>query len=67
MIKALQDCLKRHLPTSYTLVTSLTRGFFEVFLTNEERAKSTMKITTMEWSGLNLSFSHYIPNFDASV
>jgi hypothetical protein len=66
-ITALQDCLKLHLPASYTLVTLLTRGFFEVLFTDEEGAKSAKKITTVEWSGLNLSFSRYIPNFDASV
>jgi hypothetical protein len=66
-IKALQDCLKLHLPASYTSVTLLTRGFFEVLFTDEEGAKSTMKITAVEWSGLNLSFSRYIPNFDTSV
>ncbi len=56
-IKAFQNCLKLHLLTSYTSVTLLTRGFFEVLFTNEERAKFAKKITTMEWSGLNLSFS----------
>jgi hypothetical protein len=66
-IKAFQDCLKLHLLTSYTLVTLLTRGFFEVFFTDEERARSARKITSVEWSSLNLSFSRYIPNFDASV
>jgi len=66
-IKALQDCLKLHLPTSYTSVTLLTRGFFEVLFTNEEGAKFARKITAVEWSGLNLTFSRYIPNFDASV
>jgi hypothetical protein len=45
----------------------LTRGFFEVFFTDEEGAKLARKITTVEWSSLNLSFSWYIPNFDASV
>ncbi len=66
-MKALQDCLKLHLPTSYTSITLLTRGFFKVFFTDEEGAKSAMKITAVEWSGLNLSFSQYISNFDASV
>jgi hypothetical protein len=67
MIKALQDCLKLHLPTSYTSITLLTRGFFEVLFMDEEGAKFAMRITAVEWSGLNLSFSRYIPNFDASV
>jgi hypothetical protein len=66
-IKALQNCLKLHLPTSYTLVTLLARGFFKVLFVDEEGAKFAKKITTMEWSSLNLSFSRYIPNFDASV
>jgi hypothetical protein len=64
-IKALQDCLKLHLPSSYTSVILLTS--FEVLFTDEEGAKSARKITTVEWSGLNLSFSRYISNFDASV
>jgi hypothetical protein len=67
MIKALQDCLKLHLLASYTSITLLTRGFFEMFFTDEEGVKSARKTTTVEWSGLNLSFSQYIPNFDASV
>ncbi len=66
-IKALQDCLKLHLPASYTSVTLLTRDFFEVLFTDEEGAKFARKIATVEWSGLHLSFSRYIPNFDASV
>jgi hypothetical protein len=66
-IKALQDCLNLHLPASYTSVTLLTRGFFEVFSTDQERAKFGKKITTVEWSSLNLSFPWYIPNFDISV
>jgi hypothetical protein len=66
-IKALQDCFKLHLPASYTSITLLTRGFFEVLFMDEKGAKFARKITTVEWSGLNLSFSRYIPNFDASV
>jgi hypothetical protein len=66
-IKALQDCLKLHLLASYTSTTLLTRGFFEVLFTDEEGAKLAKKITTVDWSGLNLSFSQYIPNFNASV
>jgi hypothetical protein len=66
-IKALQDCLKLHLPTSYTSVILLTRGFFEVLFTDEEGAKFAKKIATVEWSGLHLSFSWYIPNFDSNV
>jgi hypothetical protein len=66
-IKAFQNCLKLHMPASYTSITLLTRGFFEVLFMDEEGAKSTRKIIVVEWSGLNLSFSWYIPNFDASV
>jgi hypothetical protein len=66
-IKALQDCLKLHLLASYTLVTLLTKGFFEVLFTDEEGAKFARKITAVEWSGLNLSFLRYIPNFDVNV
>jgi hypothetical protein len=67
MIKALQDYLKLHLFASYTSVTLLTKGFFEVLFTDEEGAKFARKITAVEWSGLNLSFSRYIPNFVASI
>jgi len=35
-IKALQNCLKLHLLTSYTLVILLTRGFFEMLFTNKK-------------------------------
>jgi len=66
-IKALQDCFKLHLPTSYTSVTLLTRGFFEVLFTGEEGVKFAKKITMVEWNGLNLSFSWYIPNFNTNV
>jgi hypothetical protein len=66
-IKALQDCLKLHLPASYTSVTLLTRGFFKVLFTDEKGAKFARKIAAVEWSGMNLTFSRYIPNFDASV
>jgi len=55
-IKALEDCLKLHLPVSYTLVTLLTRGFFEVLFTDEEGVNFAKKIRVVEWSGLNLSF-----------
>jgi hypothetical protein len=66
-IKDLQDCLKLHMFASYTSVTLLTRGFFDVLFMDEEGAKSAKKITTVEWSGLNLSFFQYITNFDANV
>jgi hypothetical protein len=52
---------------SYTSITLLTRGFIEMLFMDEKGAKSARKITAMEWSGLNLSFSWYILNFDANV
>jgi len=79
-IKALQDYLKLHLPTFFESATLLTQGFFDVLFVNEKKAKAIRKITTvewnglnlsfsttMEWSGLNLSFSKYIPNFDTNT
>jgi hypothetical protein len=45
----------------------INKGLFEVLFTDEEGAKFARKITAVEWSGLNLTFSRYIPNFDASV
>jgi hypothetical protein len=38
-----------------------------IFFENEEGAISTRKFTSVEWNGLNLSFSRYTPNFDANV
>jgi hypothetical protein len=38
-----------------------------ILFENEEGAISTRKVTTLECSGLNLSFSRYTPNFDANV
>jgi len=55
--KALHECLKLHLPTSYTLTTLLTRGYFLILFESEERAISTRKLTIVEWSGLSLPFS----------
>ncbi len=64
--KALLDCLKLHLPAPFNSVSLLTRGYFEVFFENEEGAKATRRLATVEWSSLGLSFSRYIPNFDSS-
>ncbi len=64
--KTLLDCLKLHLSTPLVSVTLLTRGYFEILLEDEEGAKATRRLTAVEWSGLGLSFSQYIPNFDAS-
>jgi hypothetical protein len=38
-----------------------------VLFTGEEGVKFAKKITVVEWNGLNLSFSWYIPNFDTNV
>ncbi len=64
--KTLLDCLKLHLPTLLVSVILLTRGYFEILLEDEEGAKATKRLTTVEWSGLGLSFSRYISNFDAN-
>jgi hypothetical protein len=64
--KTLFDCLKLHLPAPPISATLLTRGYFEILFEDEEGAKATRRLTTMEWSDLRLSFSQYIPNFDAS-
>jgi hypothetical protein len=65
-IKTLLDCLKFHLPAPFTSATLLTRGYFEILFEDEDGAKATKKLTAVEWSGLSLSFSRYVPNFDAS-
>jgi hypothetical protein len=65
--KTLHECLKLHLPTSFTSTTLLTQGYFLILFENEEGAISTRKLTIVEWSGLNLSFSRYSPNFDANA
>jgi hypothetical protein len=36
-----------------------------ILFENEEGAITTRKFTTIEWSGLNLSFSRFSPDFDA--
>ncbi|CAM6028211.1 unnamed protein product [Sphagnum balticum] len=65
--KALQECLKLHLPATFISATLLTRGYFLVLFENEEGAIYTRKLTTVEWSGLSLSFSRYTPNFDTNA
>jgi hypothetical protein len=47
--KALQECLKLHLPATFVSVTLLTRGFFLIFFEDEEGATSTRKLATVEW------------------
>jgi hypothetical protein len=65
--KALQDCLKLHLPTPFSTVTLLTRGYFEILFKDEEGAKATRKFKVVEWSDMNLSFSKYIANFRSNI
>ncbi|CAK9215899.1 unnamed protein product [Sphagnum troendelagicum] len=65
--KALHECLKLHLLASFIFAMLLTRGYFLILFENEEGAIVTRKLTTVEWSGLSLSFSRYTPNFDAST
>jgi hypothetical protein len=65
--KALHEYLKLHLPTSFISTMLLTRGYFLILFKNEEGAISTRKLTTVQWSGLSLSFSRYTPNFDTSA
>ncbi len=62
-----QGYLKLHLPTSFVSTTLLTRGYFEVLFADDEGTILTRKIRAVEWSTLNLSFSKYVPNFDASI
>ncbi len=65
--KALQESLKLHLPETFVSTMLLTRGFFLILFEDEEGATSTRKLATVEWKGLNLSFSRYNPNFDANA
>jgi len=67
IFKAIHESLKLHLPTTFILVTLLTRGYFLILFKNEEGAISTRKLTSVEWNGFNLSFSRYTLNFDANV
>ncbi len=65
-LKTLLDCLKLHLPIPFVSITLLTRGYFEILFKEEEGTKATRCLTTIEWSGLSLSFSRYASNFDAN-
>jgi len=65
--KALHECLKLHLPTSFTSTMLLTRGYFLILFENEEGAIATRKLTTVDLSGLSLSFSRFSPDFDSSA
>jgi hypothetical protein len=66
-LKSLLDCLKLHLPIPLVSITLLTRGYFEILFEEEEGAKATRRLTAVEWSGLSLSFSCYVPNFDVNT
>ncbi|CAK9871125.1 unnamed protein product [Sphagnum jensenii] len=65
--KTLHECLKLHFPVSFISATLLTRGYFLILFKNEEGAIATRKLTSVEWSGLNLSFSKYTPSFDINA
>ncbi len=64
--KMLLNCLKLHLPAPLVSTTLLTRGYFEILFEDEEGAKTTRRLTAVEWSNLHLSFSRYISNFNTS-
>jgi len=66
-IKVLNDYLKFHLPTLLVLATLLMCGFFEVLFLDEEGAKATWKITSVEWSGMNFFLFKYVSNFDSNI
>ncbi len=55
--KDLLDCLKLHLPAPFSTITLLTRRYFETLFEDEDGAKATRKLATVEWSGSALSFS----------
>jgi hypothetical protein len=65
--KALHECLKLHLPTSFASATLLTRGYFLILFDSEEGAIATRKLSMVDWSELSLSFSRFFPDFDASA
>jgi hypothetical protein len=53
-------------PGPFNSISLLTRGYFELLFENEEGAKATKRLAVVEWSGMGLSFSRYIPNFASS-
>jgi len=65
--KALHECLKLHLPSSFVSTTLLMRGYFLILFEKEEGVIATRKLTTVDWNGLSLSFSKFSPNFDANA
>jgi hypothetical protein len=64
--KTLHECLKFHLPASFTSTILLIRGYFLIFFEEEEGVIATRKLT-VDWSGLSLSFSRFSPDFDSSA
>jgi hypothetical protein len=40
---------------------------FEALFSDEEKAKATRKITSVEWSSMNFFFSRYVSNFDSNA
>jgi hypothetical protein len=52
---------------SFSSTTLLTRANFLILFENEEGAIATRKLTTVDWSGLSLSFSRFSPDFDANA
>jgi hypothetical protein len=51
----------------FTSTTLLTHGYFLISFENEEGAIATRKLTTVDWSGLSLSFSRFSPDFNSSA
>jgi hypothetical protein len=66
-IKVPNDYLKFHLSTFFVSATLLTCSFFEVLFLDEEGAKTTWKITLVEWSGMNFFFFRYVSNFNSNA
>jgi hypothetical protein len=64
--KTLLNYLKLHLSAPFISIALLTRGYFEILFEDKEGAKATRRLMAVDWSGLCLSFSRYILNFDAS-
>jgi hypothetical protein len=46
--KALHECLKLHLPSSFVSTTLLMRGYFLILFDKEEGAIATRKLTTVD-------------------
>jgi hypothetical protein len=65
--KAFHECLKLHLLASFASTTLLTRGYFLIIFKSEEGAIATRKLASVEWRGLNLSFSKFSHDFDVSA